>query len=88
MLFFKILRFTFFAVSWSIFGLYRPILPFWNYQSLIYNISLLGKYAMNSMTEIEEIMCLLFFKQTLWCRGFQRAALQFCTKLLQSLALS
>ena len=32
---FKILRFTFFAISWSIFELYRLILPFWNYQSLI-----------------------------------------------------
>ena len=60
-LFFKILRFTFFAISWSIFELYGPILPFWNSQSLIYNILLFGKYAMNGVTEIEENMWELFF---------------------------
>ena len=60
LLFFKIVRFTFFAVSWSIFKLFRPILPFWNSQSLIYNILLFEKYAMNNMTEIEINMCLLF----------------------------
>ena len=37
-----------------------PILPFWNSQSLVYNILLFEKYAMNSMTEIEENICLLF----------------------------
>ena len=35
LLFFKILRFTIFALSRSIFELYRPILPFWNSQNLI-----------------------------------------------------
>ena len=39
-----------------------PILPFWNSQSLIYNILLFKKYAMNGMTEIEEIECKRFFK--------------------------
>ena len=56
------LRFTIFAISWSIFKLYRPILSFWNSQSLLYNILLLEKYAMNGMTEIEEIECELFFE--------------------------
>ena len=59
------LRFTIFAISWSIFKLYRPILSFWNSQSLLYNILLLEKYAMNGMTEIEEIECKLFFNQSL-----------------------
>ena len=36
LLFSKIWIFVFFAVSWSIFGLYGPILPFWNSQSLIF----------------------------------------------------
>ena len=53
-------NFTFFIVSWSIFEIYRPILPFWNSQSFIYNILLLEKYAMNSITEIKEILCVLF----------------------------
>ena len=66
LLFFKILRFTFFAVSWSIFELYRSILPFWNTQSLIYNILLSEKYAMNRMTEIG---CKLFFNQSLDNKG-------------------
>ena len=35
LLFFKIKIFTFFTVSWLIFCLYTPILPFWNSQSLI-----------------------------------------------------
>ena len=39
LLFFKILRFTVFAVSWSIFGLFLPNLPFWNSQ----NVYFLGK---------------------------------------------
>ena len=40
-------NFTFyiFAVFWSIFGLYRPILPFWNSQSLI--IKLMYAYQHN-----------------------------------------
>ena len=36
LLFFKISHFTVFALSLSIFELYRPILPFWNSQSLIF----------------------------------------------------
>ena len=35
LLFSKILRFTVFAVSWSIFELFLLILPFWNFKSLI-----------------------------------------------------
>ena len=52
--------FTVFTLSRSIFELNRPILPFWNSQSLIYNIDSFEKYAMNGMTEIKEIMCVLF----------------------------
>ena len=51
-----------------------PILPFWNSQSLIYNILLFEKYAMNGMTEIEENICLLFLLSVssliddwIWC---------------------
>ena len=36
LLFFKISRFTVFALSLSIFEQYRPILPFWNFQSLTF----------------------------------------------------
>ena len=54
-------KFCIFAISWSIFELYRLILPFWNSQSLFYNILLFRKYAMNDMTEIEENMWKLFF---------------------------
>ena len=36
LLFFKILRFTVFAVSWSIFELFSLILPFWNSQSVFF----------------------------------------------------
>ena len=51
----------FFAVSRSIFELYRLFLLFWNSQSLIYKMLLLEKYAiMNSITEIKEILCVLF----------------------------
>ena len=57
---FKNLNFTIFVVSWSIFKLYKPILTFWNTQSLIYNILLFENYAMNGMTEIKEIVCVLF----------------------------
>ena len=39
LLFFKILRFTVFAVSWSIFVLFLPILPFWNSQRLIFKMA-------------------------------------------------
>ena len=39
LLFFKISRFTVFAVSWSIFELFLPILPFWNSQSLIFKMA-------------------------------------------------
>ena len=36
LLFFNFGIFTRFLVSWSIFGLYRPTLPFWNYQSVYF----------------------------------------------------
>ena len=39
LLFFKILRFTVFAVSWLIFELFLPILPFWNSQSLAFKMA-------------------------------------------------
>ena len=54
-------------VIFTIFKLYRPILPFWNSQSLIYNILLLEKYAMNGKIEIEEFGSKLLLNQCLVC---------------------